>query len=180
MFHSIFFFFFFFFYLVWKRSKTSYIYLHKTCINPVTLNSKYNVSFCSVYDDFCLLSTAPKPEKQEPKQFVCCDYCGEMFDTRKALSCHARGHLRQLGARWSLKVPPIEALYELMRREGTERVSQIKSEPASGAAEQWRKTASSPQTLTLSPGEKEKLTSDSMSTGTLNQLFFLIAWLFVS
>ncbi|XP_058635953.1 protein Wiz isoform X2 [Onychostoma macrolepis] len=105
---------------------------------------------------------APKPEKQELKPFVCCDYCGEMFDTRKALSCHARGHLRQLGARWSLKVPPIEALYELMRREGTERASQIKSEPASA---QWKKTASSPQTLTLSPGEKEKLTSDSMSTG---------------
>ncbi|XP_016365966.1 protein Wiz isoform X2 [Sinocyclocheilus rhinocerous] len=109
---------------------------------------------------------APKPEKQEPKPFVCCDYCGEMFDTRKALSCHARGHLRQLGARWSLKVPPIEALYELMRREGTERASQIKSEePASGAAAQWKKTASSPQTLTLSPGEKEKPSSDSMPTG---------------
>lgn len=88
-----------------------------------------------------------------------------MFDTRKALSCHARGHLRQLGARWSLKVPPIEALYELMRREGTERASQIKSEP--GAAAQWKKTASSPQTLTLTPGETEKPASDSMSTGTL-------------
>ncbi|XP_043097436.1 protein Wiz [Puntigrus tetrazona] len=108
---------------------------------------------------------APKPEKQDPKPFVCCEYCGEMFDTRKALSCHARGHLRQLGARWSLKVPPIEALYELMRREGTERASQIKSEPASRAAAPWKKTASSPQTLPLSPGEKEKPASDSMSTG---------------
>ncbi|XP_026070099.1 protein Wiz-like isoform X2 [Carassius auratus] len=103
---------------------------------------------------------APKPEKQEPKPFVCCDYCGEMFDTRKALSCHARGHLRQLGARWSLKVPPIEALYELMRREGTERASQIKSEPAW----QWKKP-SSPQTSSLSPGEKERPASDSMTTG---------------
>ncbi|KAL0190445.1 hypothetical protein M9458_013143, partial [Cirrhinus mrigala] len=105
----------------------------------------------------------PKPEKQEPKPFVCCDYCGEMFDTRKALSCHARGHLRQLGVRWSLKVPPIEALYELMKREGTERASQIKSEPASGTAMQWKKTASSPQALTLSPGEKEQAASDSIS-----------------
>ncbi|XP_042581413.1 protein Wiz-like isoform X1 [Cyprinus carpio] len=111
---------------------------------------------------------APKPEKQEPKPFVCCDYCGEMFDTRKALSCHARGHLRQLGARWSLKVPPIEALYELMRREGTERASQIKSEP--GAAAQWKKTASSPQTLTLTPGETEKPASDSMSTDATCEL----------
>ncbi|XP_059416824.1 protein Wiz-like isoform X2 [Carassius carassius] len=107
---------------------------------------------------------APKPEKQDPKPFVCCDYCGEMFDTRKALSCHARGHLRQLGARWSLKVPPIEALYELMRREGTERASQIKSEPASGAAVEWKKT-SSPQTSSLSPGEKQRPASDSMTTG---------------
>ncbi|XP_073708070.1 uncharacterized protein wiza [Garra rufa] len=108
---------------------------------------------------------APKPEKQEPKTLVCCEYCGEMFDTRKALSCHARGHLRQLGVRWSLKVPPIEALYELMKREGTEQASQIKSEPASGPAVQWKKTASSPQTLTLSPGENEKAASDSMSSG---------------
>ncbi|XP_050968593.1 protein Wiz isoform X2 [Labeo rohita] len=109
---------------------------------------------------------APKPEKQEPKPFVCCDYCGEMFDTRKALSCHARGHLRQLGVRWSLKVPPIEALYELMKREGTQRASQIKSEPASGkSAVQWKKTASSPQALTLSPGKKEQAASDSTSAG---------------
>ncbi|XP_052415430.1 protein Wiz isoform X1 [Carassius gibelio] len=108
---------------------------------------------------------APKPEKQEPKPFVCCDYCGEMFDTRKALSCHARGHLRQLGARWSLKVPPIEALYELMKRAGTERASKIKSEPASKVAAQWKKAAPSPQTLPLSPGETEKAASDSMSTG---------------
>lgn len=89
-----------------------------------------------------------------------------MFDTRKALSCHARGHLRQLGARWSLKVPPIEALYELMKRAGTEQASKIKSEPASKVAAQWKKAAPSPQTLPLSPGETEKAASDSMSTGT--------------
>ncbi|XP_048056376.1 protein Wiz [Megalobrama amblycephala] len=107
----------------------------------------------------------PKHENQEPKQFVCCDYCGEMFDTRKALSCHARGHLRQLGARWSLKVPPIEALYELMKREGAGRASKIKPEPASGAAVQWKKTASPPRTFTLSPVEKEKPDSDNTTTG---------------
>ncbi|CAM4621080.1 unnamed protein product [Leuciscus chuanchicus] len=108
---------------------------------------------------------APKHEKQEPKQFVCCDYCGEMFDTRKALSCHARGHLRQMGARWSLKVPPIEALYELMKRKDSERASQIKPEPDSGAAVQSKKTESSPRTFTLSPVEKEKPASDDTTTG---------------
>lgn len=117
----------------------------------------------------CLLSSAPKPEKQEPKQFVCCDYCGEMFDTRKALSCHARGHLRQMGARWSLKVPPIEALYELMKRKDSERASLIKPEPDSGAAVQLKKTESSPRTFTLSPVEKENPASDDTTTGTLNQ-----------
>lgn len=137
-----------------------------------------NRLFCSVYDDLCLLSSDPKHENQEPKQFVCCDYCGEMFDTRKALSCHARGHLRQLGARWSLKVPPIEALYELMKREGSGRASKIKPEPASGAAAQWKKTASPPRTFTLSPVEKEKPDSDNTTTGTLNQDLF--ARLYVS
>ncbi|XP_067315144.1 protein Wiz [Pseudorasbora parva] len=108
---------------------------------------------------------APKSESQEPKQIVCCDYCGEMFDTRKALSCHARGHLRQMGARWSLKVPPIEALYEIMKRKDAERASQIKPEPASGAPVQWKKTASSPRTFTLSPVEKEIPVSDDTATG---------------
>lgn len=121
----------------------------------------------------CLLSSAPKHEKQEPKQFVCCDYCGEMFDTRKALSCHARGHLRQMGARWSLKVPPIEALYELMKRKDSERASQIKPEPDSGVAVQFKKTESSPCTFTLSPVEREKPASDDTTTGTLSQELFV-------
>lgn len=99
---------------------------------------------------------AAKTENQEPKQFVCCDYCGEMFDTRKALSCHARSHLRQLGAKWSLKFPPIEALHELMRREGTVRASQIKPESALGAPVQIKKKAITPPKLTLSPVENKK------------------------
>ncbi|XP_051568207.1 protein Wiz-like isoform X4 [Myxocyprinus asiaticus] len=105
--------------------------------------------------------TAPKPEQQDPTQFVCCEYCGEMFDSRKALSCHARGHLRQLGAKWSLKVPPIEALYVLMQREGTKRASEIKPEPAVGAAVQWKKPESSPRTVTPSP---EKTASENTTT----------------
>ncbi|XP_051986318.1 protein Wiz [Xyrauchen texanus] len=107
------------------------------------------------------LVTAPKPEQQDSTQFVCCDYCGEMFDTRKAFSCHARGHLRQLGVKWSLKVPPIKALYELMKREGTEKASAVKPEHGVGAAVQWKRPASSPCAVTPSP---EKTASDNTTT----------------
>nr|XP_046260292.1 protein Wiz-like isoform X2 [Scatophagus argus] len=45
---------------------------------------------------------------------VLCDFCGQLFDTRKALSCHARAHLRQLGLTWSIKTSPIDLLKEVM------------------------------------------------------------------
>lgn len=45
---------------------------------------------------------------------VLCDYCGQLFDTRKALSCHARAHLRQLGLAWTIKTSPIDLLKEVM------------------------------------------------------------------
>ncbi|XP_034543062.1 protein Wiz-like isoform X2 [Notolabrus celidotus] len=45
---------------------------------------------------------------------VLCDYCGQLFETRKALSCHARAHLRQLGLSWSMKTSPIDLLREVM------------------------------------------------------------------
>ncbi|XP_045904028.1 protein Wiz-like [Micropterus dolomieu] len=45
---------------------------------------------------------------------VLCDYCGQLFETRKALSCHARAHLRQLGLTWSIKTSPIDLLKEVM------------------------------------------------------------------
>lgn len=49
---------------------------------------------------------------------VRCDYCRDLFDSRKALSCHARAHLRQLGVKWAPFASPIDTLYELMFREG--------------------------------------------------------------
>lgn len=115
------------------------------------------------------VSIALKLEKQEPAQFVCCEYCGEMFDTRKALSCHARAHLRQLGVRWSEKMPPIEALYTLMQREGTQRASDVKPESVTVAAVQWKTTASSPHTITPSSVDvtKDKSASDNTVTGIL-------------
>ncbi|XP_031140273.2 protein Wiz-like isoform X1 [Sander lucioperca] len=45
---------------------------------------------------------------------VLCDFCGQLFETRKALSCHARAHLRQLGLSWSIKTSPIDLLKEVM------------------------------------------------------------------
>ncbi|XP_061535537.1 protein Wiz [Phycodurus eques] len=45
---------------------------------------------------------------------VLCDYCGQLFETRKALSCHARAHLRQLGLTWSIKTSPIDLLKDVM------------------------------------------------------------------
>lgn len=45
---------------------------------------------------------------------ILCDYCGQLFETRKALSCHARAHLRQLGLLWSIKTSPIDVLREVM------------------------------------------------------------------
>ncbi|XP_057698554.1 protein Wiz-like [Corythoichthys intestinalis] len=45
---------------------------------------------------------------------VLCDYCGQLFETRKALSCHARAHLRQLGLSWSIRTSPIDILKEVM------------------------------------------------------------------
>uniref|UniRef100_A0A3B4V9W6 WIZ zinc finger a n=1 Tax=Seriola dumerili TaxID=41447 RepID=A0A3B4V9W6_SERDU len=45
---------------------------------------------------------------------VLCDFCGQLFDTRKALSCHVRAHLRQLGLTWSIKTSPIDLLREVM------------------------------------------------------------------
>ncbi|XP_040003310.1 protein Wiz-like isoform X2 [Xiphias gladius] len=45
---------------------------------------------------------------------VLCDFCGQLFETRKALSCHARAHLRQLGLTWSIKTSPIDLLKQVM------------------------------------------------------------------
>lgn len=58
-------------------------------------------------------STVSSTGVQSPPT-VLCDFCGQLFDTRKALSCHARAHLRQLGLTWSIKTSPINLLKEVM------------------------------------------------------------------
>ncbi|XP_072539347.1 protein Wiz [Salminus brasiliensis] len=91
-----------------------------------------------------------------------CEYCTDMFDTRKALSCHARAHLRQLGVKWSPNASPIDTLHELMVREGTFQGSELKLEPSVGTVGLWRKVAPSPQMATPSPVDFLREKSDSL------------------
>ncbi|XP_061581861.1 protein Wiz-like isoform X2 [Cololabis saira] len=60
--------------------------------------------------------TTAKPQNSETQSppTVLCDFCGQLFETRKALSCHARAHLRQLGLTWSIRTSPIDLLKEVM------------------------------------------------------------------
>lgn len=81
-------------------------------------------------------------------QPVECEYCNDTFDSRKALSCHARAHLRQLGVRWPAQASPIDALYQLMQREGTTRAHEVKREPSP-----VRRLSSSPVAFTPPPGD---------------------------
>ncbi|XP_071360838.1 protein Wiz [Trachinotus anak] len=57
---------------------------------------------------------AVSPTDVQSPPTVLCDFCGQLFDTRKALSCHVRAHLRQLGLTWSIKTSPIDLLKEVM------------------------------------------------------------------
>ncbi|CAB1344519.1 unnamed protein product [Coregonus sp. 'balchen'] len=50
---------------------------------------------------------------------------------RKALSCHARSHLRQLGVMWSVNESPIDLLRDILLKEGSATATQVKREPAS-------------------------------------------------
>lgn len=81
---------------------------------------------------------------------VLCDYCGQLFDTRKALSCHARAHLRHLGLAWSIRTSPIDLLKEVM----IHGVESVKESAVSGSS---AKAALSPQ------GSRKSL--DSLHSG---------------
>lgn len=89
------------------------------------------------------------PDVQSPPT-VLCDYCGQLFDTRKALSCHARAHLRHLGLAWSIRTSPIDLLKEVM----IHGVESVKESAASGSS---AKVALSPQ------GSRKSL--DSLHSG---------------
>uniref|UniRef100_A0A3P9LC83 C2H2-type domain-containing protein n=2 Tax=Oryzias latipes TaxID=8090 RepID=A0A3P9LC83_ORYLA len=59
-------------------------------------------------------SAAPLDSDLQSPPTVLCDFCGQLFETRKALSCHVRAHLRQLGLTWSIRTSPIDLLKEVM------------------------------------------------------------------
>ncbi|KAM3623440.1 uncharacterized protein V6R79_011259 [Siganus canaliculatus] len=71
---------------------------------------------------------------------VLCDYCGQLFETRKALSCHARAHLRQLGLSWSIRTSPIDLLKEVMEN-GADSKKELLSSGSSGKTK-WTPQAS--------------------------------------
>ncbi|XP_045075412.1 protein Wiz-like isoform X2 [Coregonus clupeaformis] len=62
---------------------------------------------------------------------ITCEFCGQFFDSRKALSCHARSHLRQLGVMWSVNESPIDLLRDILLKEGSATATQVKREPSS-------------------------------------------------
>ncbi|KAM4751433.1 protein Wiz-like isoform 2-T3 [Anableps anableps] len=80
-------------------------------------------------------SKPPDSDLQSPPT-VLCDFCGQLFDTRKALSCHVRAHLRQLGLTWSIRTSPIDLLKEVMlHRE--ERKESAQSGPSAVGKASW-------------------------------------------
>ncbi|KAL1005813.1 hypothetical protein UPYG_G00064290 [Umbra pygmaea] len=92
---------------------------------------------------------------------VPCEFCGQLFETRKALSCHARSHLRQLGVTWSANESPITLLEELMLKEGNVSSVQVKSEPVpshSGASLTWANHRQSSEPSWVPQGSKRTFT----------------------
>lgn len=73
-----------------------------------------------------------------PPPTVLCDFCGQLFETRKALSCHVRAHLRHLGLTWSIKTSPIALLKEVM-------IQGVEGRRESAPCGPWGKSTWSPQ-----------------------------------
>ncbi|XP_030291185.1 protein Wiz-like isoform X2 [Sparus aurata] len=99
-------------------------------------------------------SKAPNAESSTDVQSpptVLCDFCGQLFDTRKALSCHARAHLRQLGLTWSIKTSPIDLLKEVMMHGSEDRKESVAS-GSSGKAS-WTLQSSKRSLDSLQSGE---------------------------
>ncbi|CAK6962923.1 protein Wiz [Scomber scombrus] len=96
------------------------------------------------------LSAVSPIDSQSPPT-VLCDFCGQLFDTRKALSCHARAHLRQLGLTWSIKTSPIDVLKEVMMQ-GEEGRKHSAPSGASGKAT-WNPQGSRRSLDSLQSGE---------------------------
>lgn len=83
---------------------------------------------------------------------VLCDFCGQLFETRKALSCHARAHLRQLGLTWSIRTSPIDLLKEVMLH-GEERKELASSGSSASGKTPWTSQGSKRSRDSLPSGE---------------------------
>ena len=66
----------------------------------------------------------PSPGSDQ-ELMITCEFCGQFFDSRKALSCHARSHLRQLGVMWSVNESPIDLLRDILLKEGSATATQV-------------------------------------------------------
>lgn len=109
---------------------------------------------------FHLLHSSVSPIDAQSPPTVLCDYCGQLFDTRKALSCHARAHLRQLGLTWSMKTSPIDVLKEVMMHGGEEGRKDVSpSGPSDKAA--WNPQSSRRSLDSLQSGEPPSNTCTS-------------------
>lgn len=85
--------------------------------------------------NFLFFSPASTDVQSPPT--VLCEFCGQLFDTRKALSCHARAHLRQLGLSWSIKTSPIDLLKEVMMHGEEGRKEMVLSRSAASSKASW-------------------------------------------
>lgn len=104
---------------------------------------------------------------EEAPPTVPCDYCGQLFETRKALSCHVRCHLRALGIALPMNTSPIELLREVMAQTsatGSTTVSdktQVTKKAIDGVlGEQSSKPSSAPLDFSM----KEKSPSGKLAT----------------
>ncbi|XP_015248826.1 PREDICTED: protein Wiz-like [Cyprinodon variegatus] len=89
-------------------------------------------------------------EDLRPPPTVLCDFCGQLFDTRKALSCHVRAHLRQLGLNWSIRTSPIDLLKEVMLRREERKESVQSGSSAAGKASWGLQSSKKPHRESLS------------------------------
>ncbi|KAF7660473.1 hypothetical protein LDENG_00281690 [Lucifuga dentata] len=120
--------------------------------------------------------TAASSTDFESPPTVLCDFCGLLFDTRKALSCHVRAHLRQLGLTWSINTSPIDLLKEYMRHGGKLNSESMLRVTSASSKATWTpegsKSCNSPLDYSLkaqSPSGK-RATSQNVVSGTSCEL----------
>uniref|UniRef100_A0A4W5NTT2 WIZ zinc finger a n=1 Tax=Hucho hucho TaxID=62062 RepID=A0A4W5NTT2_9TELE len=95
---------------------------------PEPLEMELDVGFSSPLGGYSSSNGSPgsqKLAKNDQELMITCEFCGQFFDSRKALSCHARSHLRQLGVMWSVNESPIDLLRDILLKEGCATATQV-------------------------------------------------------